>query len=240
MKKTIVIIFLILIIITMSQLKYPLDKKSESIIEKTVDKFLENKIFDLIWKRTFHWVTFFESLDGFSVTADAQDLTLGLVEITTSAAEDNTAFVFKQPAKQGVITFSERSRMRTTLIFASVADITAYAIVGQITEGFSYYGFKVVNNTLYGVSYDGTTEKTVELQTITTAQFNVEARYTPASKIVFYVDSDEKGVINENLPSRVATPNISLMRFEITTNAEAAKTMQFSFFEYLQSRNVLR
>ena len=42
------------------QLKFPLDQQSKRIIETTVDEFLDAKIHSNLWKRTFHWITFFE------------------------------------------------------------------------------------------------------------------------------------------------------------------------------------
>lgn len=240
MKKILIIVVIIFILIFMSQLKLPLDQISKSIIEKTVDEFLEDKVFDLTWKNTFHWITFFESLDGFTVAADSHSIDHANLVITTSDVEDNTAYVKKQPSIQGLITFSQRSNMRTAFIIGSVADVTAYMLVGN-TGANDYYGFKIVNNSLKGVSKDGTTEKTVDLQTISASTvYGIEARYSPADKIIFLVDAVEKGVINQNLPSRTEVAEILPLHFSIQTNTTAAKTLQFSFWEYLQSRNILR
>ena len=247
MKKTIIILILAILILGLAifikmegQLKLPLDQQSKKIIERTVDEFLEDKIFDLIWKKTVHWITFFESLDGFHVTADAQSIDHNDVWIRTSAVDANSAYILKQPTLQGLITFSQKSHMRSAVSIDSVASVTAYIIVGK-TGGDSYYGFKIVNNSLKGVSFDGTTEKTVDLQTISASTiYNIEARYSPADKIVFLVETVEKGVIIQNLPLRIAVVNINPMEIRITTNTTAAKTLQFSFFEYLQSRNILR
>lgn len=222
------------------QLTFPIDQQSKKIIEKVVDEFLENKIFDLIWKKTFHWITFFESLDGFSVQADAQTINHNGLAITTSAVNGNVAYVRKQPSWQGLCVFSQKSHMRSAFLIDSVANVTCYILAGDTSSG-SYYGFKVVNNSLKGVSFDGTTEKTIDLQTISAATaYNIEARYSPADKIVFLVNSVERGIINQNLPSRLDVPNVLPLHFSITTNTTATKTMQFSFWEYLQTRNVLR
>ena len=222
------------------QLKYPLDPQSKKIIERTVDEFLEDKIFDLMWKNTFHWITLFESLDGFNVTADVQNISHSGVSITTSDVEDNVAYLTKQPSIQGLITFSQKSCMRSAFVIGSVADVTSYILVGD-TSSESYYGFKIVDNSLKGVSYDGTTEKTVDLKTISASTvYSIEARFSPADKIIFLVNAVEMGVIQENLPSRLAVVNILPLRFSIQTNTTAAKTLQFSFWEYLQSRDILR
>ncbi len=226
------------------QLKHPLDKQSKKIIEQAVDEFLDQKVFDLIWKRTFHWLTFFESLDGFGVTADAYSVDKDDVVITTSDVKDNEAKVTKTPAFQGLITFSQPSRMRTSFSISSVSDVTSYMIVGSTSSG-EYYGFKIVDNSLKGVSYDGTTENAVVLQTISASTvYALEARMYPNNKTIFIVNTVEKGVSVSNLPSGItsgtAVANVNLMEFSITTGTTAAKTLQFSFFEYFQKRNVLK
>lgn len=220
------------------QLKYPLDEQSKNIIKQAVGEIIEEDIHSLIWKKTFHWITFFESLDGFATTGTVvadKDKVL----FTTGAVSGNSANMVKTPAWQGIITFSQKSYWRTNIAVDTITAVTEYLVVGSLSSG-SYYGFKTVNDSLKGVSYDGTTEKTVDLMTVAVASYNLEARYTPSNKIVFYVNGDERGTIMVNLPSPVATPNVNLFEFKITTNATGAKTMQVSFFEYLQSRNVLR
>ena len=222
----------------MSQLNLPLDQQSKKIIERTVDEFLKDKVFELIWKHTFHYITFFESFDGFSTsgtaTIDKDD-----VQLTTGATSGNSANIVKTPAWQGLVTFSQQSYWRTTISVSTVTAVTKYFVVGSLASG-SYYGFKIVDDSLKGVSYDGTTEKTVDLATISTGTYNLEARYLPSNKIIFLVNAAESGVITQNLPLPVVTVNVNFFEFKITTNANAAKTMQFSFFEYLQSRNILR
>jgi len=243
MKNIIIVLLLIAvgILITMpGQLKYPLDGQSKKIIEKAVDEFIDQKVHSLIWKRTFHYVTFFESLDGFGtagavVTLDKDDLLL-----TTGGTENDAAYVVKTPAWQGMVTFSQKSYWRSSIVISSIANATTYFVVGALSAG-SYYGFKVVDDSLKGVSFDGTTEKTVDLKTIEAATaYNIEARYLPSDKIVFFVNSVETGVISANLPSPAITTNVNLFELKIVTNEAAAKTIQLSFFEYLQSRNVLR
>jgi len=218
---------------------YPPSVDLKVAVDSVLDENLPDKIFDLIWKKTFHWITLFESLDGFNFTAGATQSTNGsYVELKTSSTLNNEVEINKQPAWQGLITFSQRSYFRTNISFTDITDQTIYATVGN-KGTTNYYGFKIVADALYGVSYDGTTEKTILLQTITATTFNLEARYLPSNKIVFLVDSVEKGTITVNLPIPVKTSNVQLMDIRIKTTATAVKTIQVSFFEYLQTRNVL-
>lgn len=232
------------------QLKYPLDQTSKRIIEQTIDETLEEKVFDMIWKRTIHWITFFESLDGFSATADgagtiAQSSGADII-FTTGATSGNANELVKQPAEQGLLTFSRKSNMRTGMLVGQITDQTVYLVAGGLSSG-SYYGFKITNATLYGVVSNGTTESTVSLATIAASTvYALEARYEPKSKVVFYVDAVERGIIQHSvaaplpLADESSTASIRLLDIKITTNAAAAKVMQVSFFEYLQHRNILR
>jgi len=225
----------------MGQLSYPLDQESKKIVERTVDEFLEQKVFDLIWKKTFHWLEMFDSLDGCHVVADASTIDYNGIAISTSNVNADTAYVQKTPSWQGLITFSQRSNLRSNFVISSVTNVTAYILVGNTYSGQSYYGFKIVNNVLKGVSFDGSTQKTVDLMTIeASTSYAIEARYSPAGKIIFLVNTVERGVITENLPSRIEVANVYPLNFSITTNTTAVKTLQFSFWEYLQSRNILR
>ena len=138
-----------------------------------------------------------------------------------------------------MITFSRKSYFITNISFTDIADQTIYVTVGN-KDTTNYYGFKVIDASLYGVTYDGTTEKTVLLQTITATTFNLEARYLPGDKVVFLVESTEKGVISSNLPVPLETANIQLMDIRIKTTTTAIKTIQVSFFEYFQARNILK
>lgn len=222
------------------QLTYPLDEQSKKIIEKTVDGFLEQKVFDLIWKKTFHWLEIFDSLDGCHVVADASTIDYNNIAISTSDVNNNVAYVEKTPSWQGLITFAQGSNMRSGFVVSSVANATSYILVGTTTTG-SYYGFKIVNDSLKGVSFDGTTEKTIDLMTIeASVEYQIEARYAPADKIIFLVNAVERGTIIENLPSRLEVVNVYPLHFSIKTTTTAVKTLQFSFWEYLQSRNILR
>ena len=65
---------------------------------------LEDFVFDDIWKRTFHYITFFESLDGFNVsgTTSIDDTKATL---TTGATSGNSAAIAKQPLNQRLTTY---------------------------------------------------------------------------------------------------------------------------------------
>lgn len=222
-----------------AQAASPINPETKSQVSQMLDELLPDKIFDLIWKKTFHWITFFESFDGFALSATAPTIGSANISLTTSGALNNEVEISKPPLFQGLITFSQRSAFRTTINLSVITNQTAYITVGN-KDSTHYYGFKISNATLYGVSYDGSTENAVTLATISASTaYTIEARYTPTDKVVFFVDTIEKGVSKVNLPSPVVTANAQLMDIRIKATQAEAKTLQVSFFEYLQRRNIL-
>lgn len=243
MKKIIIvgaIVETVILIAIMTQLTYPLDKNTKTLIANEVREEMKRSIFDAIWRNTFHWFTFFESLDGFTV-AGTTSVNGNNVLITTGATSGNRAEVNKQPSWQGLFTFSRRSNFRSAFALTSVESQTIYITVGNkdVTPNKGYYGFKIVNGNLYGLTSDGTNENAVLLQAVSASTgYNIEARYQPKSKVIFLVNNIEKGSSVTKLPKAdETTANLHLMDIEIVTNENVAKTIQMSFFEYLQHRN---
>lgn len=227
---------------------YPPNEDFKRAVEAANEEVLPEKIFDFIWKKTFHYITFFESLDGLNNNvsgAGSNTITSNYLTMTTGAVLGNNNLVSKDPLLQGLKTFSQASRFRSSFEVTSVADQTIYITTSTSQGGTAvFYGFKIVNGNLYGVSSNNGTanESTVLLQAIAVSPdaYNIEARYTPSDKIIFLVNSVEKGVLTTGLPSPANTINTTLYEIKITTNAAAAKTIRLSFIEYFQRRNVLQ
>jgi len=228
------------------QLKYPLDENTIKAIVLGLEGRLD--ILDLIstnlWRRMFIWATFFESLDGFFKDPAANvTLTHNDIRIITGDVAGNITRVMKQPAWQGVITFYKRNSFRTTFTLTSVSNVEVWLTVGNSEITSPHYGFKVVNNVLKGFTGDSSSETYVDLQTITTGQvYNVEARYYPNEKVLFFVNPIGKlytqptGIITTTLPPAKAEVNNTLMDIRIKTNDAVNKTIQLSFWQYIQSR----
>src|SRR3972149_562373 len=232
-----------------NQLVYPLDDNSKEVINKTIDEFLKDKIFDLVWKKLTHWFLAFESLDGYTQSNSAGS-SIGIdgndVVLLTGGTSGNFSTLTTDPFWQGLLTFSQQSNMRSSFILAdggggSISNFTFYMTIGSATAGNKYYGFKRANGNLYGGTSDGTTENSVLLQTIAFSQtYNIEARYTPSEKVIFFVNAVEKGVSGSNIPTtNSTTASAQFMYIKITTNENVSKTLQVSYFEYLQFRNIL-
>ena len=191
-------------------------------------------LFDNLWNRTFHYTTLFESLNGYYVSGDATVDGSQLI-LATERKSGSSAEVSKTPNWQGVVTFSQRGRFRTTIAISNTDHVLAYFGLGNRTR--QGYGFKIADGNLYGYSNDGKTEKALLLQPFNGGVYNLEARYKPNSVVVFYVDTILKGQITSNLPSAAKTPNRELLNIYLKTTDDIQKSLQTSYFEYLQMRN---
>lgn len=230
-----------------AQLTYPLDSESQRIMEKFVDEFLPDKIYDILWKNVFHWSTLFESKTGYSevftgagsVTLDGTD-----INIATGGSTNDSSDLRKEPTWQGVITFSQRSFMRAGF---NISDVTSQEIYIKVGRSASQgYGFKITDGNLYGVTHNGSSESTVLLQALSAGQaYVVEARYLPGQRVVFFASTPttiltEKGSLTTTLPSPANAVNTQLMCLRVKTTTTASRSMDVSHFEYFQTRNVLK
>lgn len=224
-------------------LPYPLSYTDQKSVEKTTDIYMPDKVFEMMWKKLFHWITFFESLDGYTITnvgssSSAVDGTQILM--TTGAIANDSTTVLKSPSFQGLITFSQDSNMRSNFTVNHESNYEHYIVLGSLTGGQGGYGFKISDGSIYGYTNDGSSTSSILLQAISTSTiYSIEARYRVNSNVIFYIDNVEVGILSTTLPSPVATPNITLMTLKAKTTDANAKNIQISFFEYLQRRNVL-
>ena len=220
---------------------------SRSLAQNVTAGISADDLLDTAWKKTFHWMTFFDTLAGFTAEGNARADGTQFV-LTTEPREGNRVYILKQPVWQGLITFSQKSYFRTAFIADSL-NLKAYFVVGKAlnARGDQYYGFKIENNSLYGVSSrDGTSnEASVLLRSELNGKYHqIEARYYPGEKVQLYVDpskSDQgpKGTLISQLPNNDALANIHLMNIVLETSDNAAKHLQTSYFEYIQRRDVL-
>ena len=244
MKKSIIILSIIIAIIFMADFFgeqkrfYPPSVDFKEAVDATLTEKLPDRIFNLVWKKTFHWITFFESIDGFTKTAGTTLTSDQYITFLTTNVSGNNQYIEKKPLYQGLITFSQKSYFRSDLYFVNNTAQTIYLIVGQKTG--DAYGFKVINGTIYGVTRNGANESTISLGSITAGDdMNLEARYYPNDKVIFLTDSVEKGTLSINLPSPANVASQFLFYADITTDEAVAKEMRMSFFQYSQFRNVL-
>ena len=217
--------------------------------EKVSDEFLRNKVFDIFWKRVFHYFAYFEDLTGYvTSTVGAGNITNNFGQFLlfeTGALANNHTALLKYPHYQSLLTFATKGYFRTKVLFGDNANQIVYIHVGDEGLGsgsvLGFYGFRVINATLYGETDNGTSGTQLALMTITpdTVEYNLEARYYPNERVVFFVDNVEKGTITTTLPKPLDGAE-DLFQIYIETTDAAVKSMELSFWEYLQERNRIK
>lgn len=234
------------------------DLQFRQSVEKVADDFLADKVLDLLWDNYFIYSTLFESLDGWLITdvnggvAGSATVNGGGVTLTTGPANNDNIRIEKFHTFQDIFSFDKSQRFRTGFeLGGTVAHTTVLIVVGDILGGGAispaYYGFEIVNGVMKGISTpDGTSfTRTNQGETLVADTiYEIQAKLKAKDKIVFYVKKEnvddtfrEIGTINSNIPyTGVSTNNVPVFTYKITATEAAAKTIQFSSFEFAQEK----
>lgn len=221
------------------QLNYPPNVDSIKSIAYATDWFLKDKIFDLLTLNINRHFTEFASKDDWTETQTGSTSDIGGVGIIlTTGTTTNDYIQEKRPTQwlgEAPISFKYRSMLMTDMNIASAAatNQTIYCLVGDLAT--SYYGFKVLNATLYGVAKGGTGEQTVSLGTVSVAtNYTLKAIYNPGTGTMFYVNGVGLGRLTAETPLTSAVTNIFTLK--ISTEANASKSVRFGYVDFLQIR----
>lgn len=193
----------------------------------------------------FHWLTLFEGLAGYT-TAGQVELDGMQARLTASPMPGSRTYLIKQPGWQNFLSFNRPSAFRSALVVSGTENIRAYLVHGSALSdtGRSYYGFKVVNNAIFGVTSGNGTEAERFVPILgdlsPTQAYTVEARFYPGKKVVFEVEPMSEGKkvraeITSGLPVSLGRPNIDLLNISVETKDDSRKSIGVSFFEFLQS-----
>lgn len=220
-----------------------LDNKSKDIIQQVI----EERLLDINWNNYFTFSTFFESLDGWDDLSSAGStvaISGDMVQLTTDAATNDDAEVFKRVFIAEDFSFANDQRYKTSIRFDSVSDIDCLAVVGDrlpgTTYGVSYYGFHVVNNSLKGISVFDSNTTEVVLQTVAANTiYELEARLSK-NRLTFYVNGVEKGLITgTNVVGDIigqTTDDRLSFTFRVATAANTAKEMDVSYLNFVMKK----
>lgn len=186
-------------------------------------------------RNDFHWITLFESLDGYD-TGGTVAVGFVKVEIDTGAVSGNSAYIAKSPLLNfNRLTWDKDRKVRTKIHFENNASQTIWLITGNISAN-EHIGFKVIDGVLYGTVADGTTEATLNCGNISTSSdgMPLEVKLKAGVSAEFFVDDVSKGTIITNLPSGTAFA-YRMIYLAITTNENVAKGINASFYEFWQA-----
>lgn len=189
-------------------------------------------------RNDFHWFTCFESLDGYTkVEGGTISLASSYLSIATSAGSgNNSEFQKFLPAGVGLFSWDKNRKMKMAVSFREVTSVTGYLIQGNYSAVTDrHYGFKLVNNTLYGTCADGTTQTTLSLRTVVaTLMYTLEAKFFAGDRIEYYVNGDLLGTITTNIPTGGSNSEY-LIGIKYTTNTTAIREVRISYFDFWQS-----
>ena len=192
-------------------------------------------------RKDFHLFSIFESMDGYSKSADGTgSFVLNQTGITslTGAVNGNNNEVQKQiRSSSSAFTWDKsRSAKFCFLIQGNVTNQTLKICTGLFqSDTNTHIGFKAINGTVTGSVANGTTESTVSLGYITNNFFYVfEFFYNqPLGVVYFYINGSLGGSLSTNIPTGTGSaPYILDWHWKTTTNA--AKEMELSWFDVWQ------
>lgn len=239
------------------------DRNIGTLDKKVMEDAISDAIIEITWNRYFYFHTFFEEIgvagsanNGWSLNNSAAVGT-GLdgsgVFLKTGAVSNDETFITKGPIFQGMLSYEQESRFRTSFQIDSVTSVNAFMGIGYGQKGFaqSHYGFRLENTVLYAVVSNGTTETTKAIMTVAVNNvIQVEARFYPGYKVEFYTsDAFDPATVGTTflpilLPRGAITTTIpkglvdNWITYHIETKSAAAKTLAISEAEYIQKRKV--
>jgi len=226
------------------RLPYPIDAVSVKSLQRAVSDFLPDLLFDTVWNSHYFYSSVFDSVDGTAKggTGGTVGIVSGRVEVNTGAVSGNNPILEKQ-LPGNMLRWDKQQRFRSEFTVDSVTNTEGVIAIGDYDFASpTYYGFRIINNDLYGiVSNLGSSTQTVSLKTLTANLYNiVEARYLPGDGVVFYVDGVQKVKVITNLPgSTTASPAYfarDFFSFMMKTTDANAKIMRPFSFEYIMKK----
>lgn len=219
------------------QVSFPSDIYSANTNSIMADRYLLDKILDLVWTKYFYYFSQFEINPWAPFVTGTGIVTLDSgVLLQSGATSGSIGEAINQPIGYPDLFFLTADTVQRFRVFFSMstnANSTVYILRGQ--TGSAHYGFKIINGEIWGVCSNGGAESLVDTKMTvdTTRTMEVEARLDPLKKVIFYVDRNERG----GLASGIPTAFDALGDMQITSSAAGNKNITISSFEYIQARN---
>jgi hypothetical protein len=199
-----------------------------------------------LWTKDFYVFIMFHSLDPYTWSwggtgyyllnpaGNENHLVLGTGATAASLVELQYFWDIPDPSVVTFLTWDKERRMRTAVRFEANTNQEAYILTGDTSNGF---GFKIVDNQIFGVVFNGAVE-TLTAALATFAAFDemiLEARFKPNQECRFYINGVEVGVLTAGLPTGTNDAD-SPMWLRIENTADEDKVMDFSWYEFYQKR----
>ena len=241
------------------QLKYPLDATSKAVFRRTMREMLPEMIADVFWDKVYYYSSTFEAidvseavspfstwiLDKTGTAVPDADVTTNRVRLHTGTTSGNRSELLHNiTAESNLLMYGRRTRFRTQIDLSSVTAVTAY-VTSSGARLVGTFGFKIVNNELFGVVTDSASAETLTgvLATLSVdTPVQIEARWDSERSISFYIAATTSdamelvGVLRSGFTSVIAnqTSYGQMIYYRITTDEAVDKHLLFSTFEFMQ------
>jgi len=106
--------------------------------------------------------------------------------------------------------------------------------VSTLENTHEHIGFKIDGATLYATVADGVGESILNLGTLSSRFYELEAVFTPGVECRFYVNGEDKGAITTNLPSGTGYAELVFMA-SIFNREAAEKEMELFEVRFMQA-----
>lgn len=217
-----------------------IDHLAASIVADKIREWEVIKLAGSFERTDFHWITFFESLDGIyqATGADgAVTLNTGYVELSTGALEFGNANIVEEISVSDIFSWDKRRKIRIRVYFSANTN-QGISIATGLAENLPMQKtlrFIITDNAAYAYVSDGNAYTQINLSTWIGdgLPYDFEIRYFPAEKVEFYINGVLKGTITTNLPSGNGDAGV-LMYIRIGNSAAENKFIRFSYFDFWQ------
>lgn len=130
--------------------------------------------------------------------------------------------------------FSLNPRIITEILVTAITSQEGYILVGETDEG-NGFGFKILNDKLYGVYFDSSNvAHTVEIKTlVANTVYKLEARVTSGNTIIFLIDNVDSGsfdAVDLDITMTVM-PSIPWVDFRSTTTTSRSLYIRGFYWE---------
>lgn len=207
-----------------------IDHLAASIIADKIKEWEEVSLAGNFKRGDIHWLTAFESIDGYDKSVAGVSVDGYGVTLLTAAEIANTKFISKEFNFVFNLSWDKKRMLRVPIWLTSIESQEVRIACGSMdgaggVDSDRHIGFKVLDDLLYGTVGNDVEETTLYLCPVALGATNLEWIFTPGVSVEFLVNGVSKGTITENLPSGTDKADIAVFASIRTTVAVAKQLM---------------
>ena len=199
-------------------------------------------------REDWHWMTLFESLDGYQVQGDAgyvADVNSGLRLVTHSDNGDSIEIAkFNDAAFVNDFSWAQDKTINFCIGTQNDGDSSLFhARIGTGPTTDTYYQLRHIGILLdglavYGSVGNGSTETTLDLgyNLSTNSYYNIIIKFIAGTSVEFFINGDSKGTITTNLPTGTTHASWIFGAYAETEQAYV-RELWIPYFDFWQALN---